>query len=142
MTTEFDSLAESIKDQVTKMMERFKLPEVDVQALVESQRKDIEAMSKAAQLSADGAAAVSQRQLEIFQATSEHVSAMLRDMKLSNQQQGDLAKKAFESALAGTRELAEITAKSNEEVFGVVKQRMVENFERMRSVFQAGQNKA
>ena len=141
MMKEFEAAGDSIREQVTSLMDRFKLPGVDIQALVDNQRKDFEAMSKAAQLTAEGAAAVSRRQLEIFQTTSAHVSTMLRDMKLSTEQQGELAKIAFEAALSSTRELAEMTAKSNEDVFGVVKRRMAENFAQMKSAFQRDQGK-
>jgi phasin family protein len=84
-------------------------------------------MSKAAQLTAEGAAAISQRQLEMLRATSEQLATALRDMKLSSQQQSEFAGKTFEAALASTRELAEMTVKSNTEVFNVVKQKMTED---------------
>jgi phasin family protein len=135
---DIDAATKAMKEQLEKLMEGFKIPNVDVDALVESQRKNIEAMTKAAQLSAEGAAAVSQRQLEILRGTSEQLTAALRDMKLSGQQQGEFAKQAFESALASTRELAELTAKANTDVFNVVKQRMTEDFEQMRAAFLSG----
>jgi hypothetical protein len=64
-------------------------------------------MSRAAQLSNEAATEVSQRQLEIFRATSEHLAAMLRDMKLSSDQRREIAAKAFESAAKNARELAD-----------------------------------
>jgi phasin family protein len=135
---DIEAATKAMKEQLEKLMEGFKIPSVDVDALIESQRKNIEAMTKAAQLSAEGAAAVSQRQLEILRATSEQLAAALRDMKLSGQQQGEFAKKAFETALSSTRELAELTAKANADVFNVVKQRMTEDFEQMRAAFMSG----
>ena len=57
---------------------------------------------------------------------------MVRDMKLTGEQQRELAAKSFEAALSGARELAEMTAKSNAEVFDLIKQRMTDNFEEMR----------
>jgi phasin family protein len=138
MTEEVEAITKAMKAQLAKLMEGFKVPGVDVDALIESQRKNIEAMSKAAQLTAEGTAAISQRQLEILRTTSEHLTAALQDMKLSSHQQGEFARKAFESALASTRELAEMTAKSNAEVFNVMKQRMADDFEQMRTAFLAG----
>ena len=140
MTEDVDTATKAMKAQLTKLMESFKIPGVDVDGLVESQRKNIEAMSKAAQLTAEGAAAISQRQLEILRTTSEHLTTALQDMKLSSQQQGEFARKAFESALASTRELAEMTAKSNADVFNVMKQRMTEDFEQMRKAFLVGRD--
>jgi phasin family protein len=141
MTEEVDAATKAMKAQLDKLMESVKIPGVDVDALMASQRKNIETISRAAQLTAEGAAAISQRQLEILRATSEQLTTALRDMKLSSQQQGEFARKAFEAALANTRELAEMTVKSNTEVFNVVKQRMAEDFEQMRTAFLSGQAK-
>jgi len=141
MTQDIDAATRLMKDQFAKMMEGVKVPGVDMDALIESQRKNIEAMSKAAQLTADGAAAISQRQLEILKATREQMNAALQDMKLTGEQQGEFVRKAVETAMSSTRELAEMTAKSNADVFNVVKQRMTEDFEKLRTAFLPGGKK-
>jgi phasin family protein len=138
MTSEIDDATEAMKQQIARMMQNFKLPDVDISALVDNQRRNIEAMSKAAQLTNQAATEVSQRQLEIFRASSEQLAAMLRDMKLSSEQRREIAAKAFEAAAASARELAEMTAKSNKEVFELAKQRMTDNFEQMRKMFSGG----
>lgn len=138
MTQDIDAATRLMKEQFAKMMEGVKVPGVDMDALIESQRKNIEAMSKAAQLTADGAAAISQRQLEILKATREQMNAALQDMKLTGEQQGEFVRKAVETAMSSTRELAEMTAKSNADVFNVVKQRMTEDFEKLRTAFLPG----
>jgi phasin family protein len=141
MTEQIEAATKAMKEQLVRLTESFKIPGVDIDALMESQRKNIEAMSKAAHLTAEGAAAISQRQLEILRATSEQLTTALRDMKPSSQEQGEFARKAFETALASTRELAEMTVKSNTEVFNVVKQRMADDFEQMRTAVLSGQGK-
>ena len=45
MTDEIDAAAEAMKEQISKMMQNFKLPDVDMTALVEGQRKNIDAMA-------------------------------------------------------------------------------------------------
>jgi len=132
MSYDAEKLAQAFKEQMEKLSQSFKLPDLDVPALVESQRKTIEAMSRAAQLSNETATEFSQRQLEIMRAGSEHLASMLKDMKLSAEQQRALATKSFESALTSARELAEMTSKSNKEAFDQIKQRMADNFEEMR----------
>lgn len=141
MTEEINATTEAMKEQISKMMQGFKFPDVDMTALVEGQRKNIDAMAKVAQLTTEGATAMSQRQLEIFRATSEHLSSMFRDMKLTSAERSEIAKKAFDAAMTNARELAEMTAKSNNEVYGVVKQRMTESFEQMRDAFLAAKPK-
>ena len=142
MTKEIDAAAEAMKEQISKMMQSFKLPDVDMTALVEGQRKNIDAMAKVAQLTTDRATAISQRQLEIFRVTSENLSEMFRDMKLTGAERGEIAKKAFDTAMTNARELVEMTAKSNNEVFAIVKQRMTENFEQIRKAFIAGKRES
>ena len=107
-------------------------PDIDIPALAERQRKTIDAMSRAVQLSKETAAEVSKRQLEIMRAGAEHLASMLQDLNLSAEQQRALATKSFESAMSSASELAEMTAKSNNETFELVKQRMTDNFEEIR----------
>src|SRR5262245_32493118 len=99
MAKDTESALQAMREQTAKMMENFKIPGVDVQALIEDQRKNIDAVAKAMRIASEGAAAVSQRQLEIFQSTSEELSNMYRDFKMTREQQGELAKKAFQTAL-------------------------------------------
>lgn len=141
MTQEIDAATKAMKEQFAKLTESLQVPGMDIDALIESQRKNIEAMSKAAQLTSEGATAISQRQLEILRVTREQLSAAMRDMKLSSEQQGEFARKAFETAITSARELAEMTVKSNTEVFDVVKQRIAEDFEKMRNAFLSGDGK-
>jgi hypothetical protein len=138
MTNEIDKATEAMKEQIAGVLKNFKLPDVDISALVDNQRRNIEAMSKAAQLTNEAATEVSRRQLEIFRVSSEQLAAMLRDMKLSSEQRREVAAKAFEAAATSARELAEMTAKSNKEVFELAKQRMTDNFEQIRKMFPAG----
>ena len=139
MTQDIEAVTKAMKEQFAKLTENLKGPGVNIDALIESQRKNIEAMSEAAQLTAEGAAAISRRQLEILRVTNEQVRTAIRDMKLSSEQQGEFARKAFETAIASARELAEMTVKSNTDVYNVVKQRVTEDFEKMRTAFLPGE---
>jgi len=141
MTQDIEAATKAMKEQFAKLTENLKVPGVNIDALIESQRKNIEAMSEAAQLTAEGAAAISRRQLEILRVTNEQVRTAIRDMKLSSEQQGEFARKAFETAIASARELAEMTVKSNTDVYNVVKQRVTEDFEKMRTAFLPGEGK-
>ncbi len=132
MDGDTEKFAENLKEQIEQLRHAFKLPDIDTSALIATQRKTIDAITRATQMSSHAAAEISQRQRDILRATSEHVASMVRDMKLSADQQRELAAKSFEKALASSRELAEMTAQSNAEVFDFVKRRMTENFEEMR----------
>src|SRR5690242_6789629 len=54
-------------DDLTKMVENFKLPGIDVNAIVESQRKDLEALAEANRQAYEGIKALAQRRNEILQ---------------------------------------------------------------------------
>ena len=135
MPTETDKATEAMREQIAQVMKMFNLPDVDLSTLIENQRRNIDAMSKAAQLTTQTATEVSHKQLEMFKAASEQLAAMFREMKLSSEQRQELATKAFDSAAARAKELAEMTAKSNKEVFDLAKQKMTENFEQLRKMF-------
>jgi hypothetical protein len=111
------------------------LPGLDVAALIENQKRNIDAMSKAAEMTNKAATEISHWQLEMFRAASEQLAATLKDIKLSNEQRRDIAIKAFENASARAKEYAETTAVSNREMFDAAKQRMTENFEEIRNMF-------
>jgi phasin family protein len=111
------------------------VPGVDTKALLESHDRNIEALTRATEVATEGAAAVYRRQQEIMQAAGEQLSAMVRDIKLGTEQQAEVAKKVFEQALANARELAEMSAKANQDAYEVMKKRLQTSIEEMKAVF-------
>lgn len=122
----------SVTDQIKEMVEKFKLPGVDAQALVEQQRNNINAAVETMRITADGTHSVAKRQLELFHAASTQLLSMFSETKLKPEERAELAKKAFDAALAGSRELYDITAKASEEAFSVARQRVTEGVEQLR----------
>lgn len=127
----------------TKYAEQFQVPGVDNKALMDTYRKNIEAVSQANRVAFEGAQAVAQRQGEIMrQAMEEAVQAMQQggnssspDQQLAKQ--SEIAKKAFESGLKNARELAEMSAKSNQEAMELINKRMAESFDELREAVQS-----
>ena len=111
------------------------MPGVDTRAPLESHDRNIEALTRATEVATEGAAAVYRRQQEIMQAAGEQVSAMVRDIKLGTEQQAEVAKKVFEQALANARELAEMSAKANQDAYEVMKKHQQTSIEEMKAVF-------
>ena len=122
----------TVTDQIKEMVEKFKLPGVDAQALVEQQRNNIEAAVETMRIAADGSHNVAKRQLELFEAASTQLLSMFSEAKLKPEERAELARKAFDAALAGSRELYDITAKASEEAFAVARQRVAEGVEQFR----------
>jgi phasin family protein len=119
-------------------MEGMKLPGIDAHALLESQRKNIDALLQATQIAAEGARTVSQRQAEILQEAFRETERMIQDLRSSGQpqdaiaKQSELVRRAFESALSNARELAQMIERSNTEAFNVMRRRMNENLDEIR----------
>jgi phasin family protein len=123
---------------VTKAFGEFRLPGLDVEAIVATQRKNLEALTEANKLAIEGVRALAQRQAEIAQQAFADASALFHawtqpgapeDRLAKN---ADVAKQAFEKGLADARELSELTAKASTDVVSVITRRVSESFDEAR----------
>lgn len=123
---------------VGKAFAGFGFPGFDVEALIASQRKNLEALTQANQLAVEGVQAVARRQVEIARQAIDEASALVRELVQPGAPEdrmaknAELAKQAFEKNLANARELTELVAKANAETFGVLNKRVTEGFEELR----------
>jgi phasin family protein len=123
-----------------KMAEQFKMPGLDTQALLDAQRKNIEAITAANKLAFEGAQAMARRQAEILTGTMSEMQKAMQELNASGApeekiaKQADTAKRAFETAISNIRELAEMGAKSNTEALDVLNKRVSESMEEVKSV--------
>lgn len=123
---------------VTKMLAEFKMPGVDLETIMASQRKNIEALTKANQLAIEGLQTVARRQAEILRGGFDEASALMREIMQTQSpedrvaRQTEAAKKSVERALSNARELAEIVARANNEAFDVIKSRVGESLDEVR----------
>ncbi|MBF0324700.1 phasin family protein [Magnetospirillum moscoviense] len=126
---------------ITKYMGDFKVPGVDVETLVSSQRRNIEALTQANRLAYEGLQAVLKRQAEILRQTMDEVSQATKDIAEPGApqdkaaKQTELAKDAFERSLSNMRELAEMIAKANNEAFDLLNKRFTQNMDEIREAF-------
>jgi len=132
----------------SKYMQQFQVPGVDTKALVDAQRKNIEAMTQANRVAFEGAQAVVQRQAEIVrEAMSEAADAMqnLNGAGTPEERvakQTEIAKHAFDTALKNIRELSEMSQKSNNEAIELINKRVAASFDEMRETMQAAATQA
>ncbi len=123
---------------ITKMLRDLKVPGVDVQALLDTQRKNIETLTEANRVVVQGMQAVARRQSEILaQAMTEISSAAQEiaragDFQSMSAKQSEWIRQAFERAVANMRELAEMITKSNQEAFELINKRVAESVEELR----------
>lgn len=126
----------------TKMMGDFKVPGVDVNSMMETQRKNLEALTEANKLAMEGMQAIAKRQAEIVRQGMEEMSNSMQDMMASGAPQDRMAKQAdamkgqFENMLANMRELSEMVAKSNTEAADVLTKRISSQLDELKSTAQ------
>ncbi|GHD53998.1 phasin [Thalassobaculum fulvum] len=128
---------------VQKMMGEFRIPNVDVEAVVAAQKKNIEALTSANQLAVEGMQAVAKRQAEILRQTAEELQKNMQslmengapDAKVAKST--ELTKTAFEKAIANMKELSEMVSKSNAEAFDVINKRVAESLDEIRDLTKA-----
>lgn len=124
---------------LSKMIAEYKVPGVDVDSILASQRKNIEAVTAANQLAVEGLQAVLRRQAEILRQSVEEAGAMVNEVMTASSpedkaaKQAELVKAAFEKTLANARELSEMVAKSNSEAADVLSKRVSESLDELKS---------
>lgn len=119
---------------MSKFLGQFKMPTPDMDGLFAAHRKNLEVLSAANQRAFEGYGAVVRRQGEIAREAIESYTGILSDMMAEGSiedkagKQADVAKQAYEKAIANSRELGDMVAKTNEEAFGLINDRIREGF--------------
>jgi phasin family protein len=104
---------------VTKMMEQFKLPGVDMTAIVEARRKDIEALTEANKAAFESIQALAAKQTammtEAMQGMQVAAQRMLGGVS-DPVKQTEVMRKGFEKTLADMKGLADMVQHAQSEV--------------------------
>lgn len=125
-----------------KSFEKLSVPGLDVTKLLESQRKDIEALNEAHRLAYTGMQTVAQKQTEILRRTLEEVQAATREAMAGGDpnslasKQAQLAQRSLQRTLEDMREIAAVNLKVQTEAYDVVNKRFQENLANMLRMFQ------
>jgi phasin family protein len=128
------------KFDVQKMLKDFKIPGVDVNALVSAQEKNIAALKQANQHAVEGLQTLAKRQQEMFQQAMQNAATAAQEIvgaggpKEAAAKQAELAKTAFEQALANMREIAETISKTSNQAYAVISQRAAEGLEELKQM--------
>jgi len=123
---------------MTKLLGEFRMPGLPIEKLVESQRRNIEAVTEANRIALEGMQAIAQRQAEIAHEVMEECRSLVGELSTDASpekraaRQLELTKEAMETALANARELAEMAAKSNSEAIDAINTRLCACLDEMR----------
>lgn len=125
-------------DDFKKLMEQFQLPGVDVGAVVDWQRKDMEALAEANRQAFEGFQALVKRRNEILQEAFAQWQSAVKDSTGADAMTkgAEAARKGVEQAMANFRELADMEAQSRAKAWKVVQDRMQENMANLQKLFQ------
>jgi len=116
----------------------FKMPGMDMTGLLDTQRRNLEALTVANQRAYQGLQAVMQRQTEILRQAMEEGSDMVGQLMHTGTPEEKMAKQtelvrlAFERTVTNMRELAEMIAKSNYEAADVLTQRVSDSLSELK----------
>lgn len=124
---------------VTKMMEQFKLPGIDMSAIVEAGRKNIEALTEANQAAFASMQALVAKQnavmTEAMQGMQTAAQGMLGGTDPSKQT--ELMRKGFEKTLADMKDLADMARHAQSDAMARITQRSAEQMQGMKTLMKA-----
>ena len=134
MTKETESYLDMLRD----FGKSYGLPQVDVEKLLETNRKNLAALAESAKVAAGGAKSLAEKQREVLQAGLREASALAREYHpMGNAQeilakQTEFVKKVFDISVQGAREQAELSRQSTSEAVKIIQDRMKASLEEMR----------
>jgi phasin family protein len=120
--------------------ERFTVPGIDTQALMEGQRKNIEALVNANRKAAEGYANMMRRQGEIMTETMTAIQESVGDLMKANagqdlpKKQAELVEKTVGRAFKHMKELAEMAVSANSDAFKIMRDRASESIEELKAL--------
>lgn len=125
-------------DDLRKLAEKFQLPGLDISALIEWQRKDMEALVEANRQTYAGITALVERRNEILRETLAQWQAAVGN-GISPEgltKQAEAARLGVEKAFANFRELSEMEAQSRNGAWKVMQDRLQENLGNLQKLLQ------
>ncbi|HEY2188363.1 MAG TPA: phasin family protein [Caldimonas sp.] len=122
-----------------KLVSRLRLPGIDVKAIVDSQRKDMEALAEANRQAYEGIKALAKRRNEILRGALVELQEAMKDAtgKDALSKNADRAKQGVKKAIDNFRELAEMEAESRRKAWKVLQDRFQENLANLQSLLKS-----
>ena len=124
---------------VKKMIEQFKLPGVDMTAIVEARRKDVEALVEANKAAYESMQAMARKQAEMMTQAMQGMQEAAKGAAGAGadpSKQTEVVRKAFEKTLADMKELAEMARHSQSDAMAHITQRATEHMQEIKKLMQ------
>ena len=125
---------------VTKMIEQFKLPGVDLAAIVEARRKDIEALVDANKAAYESMQALAHKQTEMLTQAMQGIQEAVKEAASRKgglpdpKKQAELARDAWKKTLVDMKEMAELARKSQADAMAGLTKRAAQSMEEIKKM--------
>jgi phasin family protein len=132
----------------SKLFGEFKMNGFDFEAVLAGQRRNIEAFTAANQAALDGFQTLAKRQAEMVRQTVDEANKAVKEMLAAGSpeekatRQAELTKAAFERAVANTRELTELVARSQSQAIDLLNKRVAEGLDEVKGFIAKTNGKA
>jgi phasin family protein len=131
--------AQSFADMLRKFGSDLGLPKIDVDGLIETNRKNIDALARSADIAAQGARSAAVKQAQIVEASLREALDQARQFKPAGSpqemlaRQTEFARKTFDATVNNARELSDLVGKSNVDAFKVIGDRIAASVAEIRA---------
>ncbi|AUC94492.1 MULTISPECIES: TIGR01841 family phasin [Bradyrhizobium] len=126
-------------DMLRKFGSDLGLPKLNVDELLQTQKKNLEALGQSAKVAAQGAQTVAQKQREVMEAGLREAATLAREYKPLGKVhenlalQTEFARKVFDIAVKGAQDSASTARQSTTDAVKIIQDRMKESFEELRA---------
>lgn len=133
-------------DMLRKFGSDLGLPKLNVDELLQAQKKNIDALGQSVKVAAQGAQSVAQKQREVLEAGLREAETLAREYKPLGQMhenialQTEFARKVFEITVEGARESASTARQSTTEAVKIIQDRVKESPEEIRANVRPGKS--
>lgn len=127
----------------TRLLAEMKLPAMpDMQALSDSTRRNVEALTAANRVALEGAQAFTRRHMEIMQQAMSEMSEGITALSSADApqakaaKQAELVKQGYQRAVTNMQELSELIQRSNAEALNLLNRRFAEAMDELKALAQ------
>ena len=127
---------------MSEMMKQFKVPGLDMAPIIESRRKDMEALMEANKATYESMQALGRRQAEILTETMQGIQDSAKGLAIAGAgspnagKQADFVRNAYQKALADMKDLAEMVRKSQTDALAGISARATQSLQEMKKLIQ------
>lgn len=125
---------------MSKAFGQFKMPGFDMEAMMATQRKNMEAAAAANQRAFEGMSSIMRRQAEIVRESAESAMKTVSDVAAATPEermtkQADFAKSAFSSFFENSREVYDMAQKTCDESASLINSRLTATIDESKTAF-------